>query len=119
MVMKMPTKSTATSWMAPQVKWLDFRTDTWVVLKERKAASRMTTTSSRAGMVRVTSPKMGMPMHLPGLVLEGGARVGSTPLTTTAATIITRKIRLWSPRMWISVPGLRMSGMLPVAMSLR
>lgn len=69
-------------------------------------------------MVRVTSPKMGMPITSPAPFWNMG-RVGSTPLSTTAATIITRKIRLWSPRMWISVPGFRMSGMLPAAMSLR
>ena len=41
MVMKIPMKSTATSWIAPHVKWFCTRTSFGVVLKESKAASRM------------------------------------------------------------------------------
>ena len=93
MVMKMPTKSTATSWMAPQVKWLDLRTDTSVVLKERKAARRIIMISSTRGDGEGDLAEDGDADHLARPFWNMG-RVGSTPLSTTAATIITRKIRL-------------------------
>ena len=57
MVIKIPMNKTATSWIAPQVKWFLIRICLSVVLKERKAASNMITISISAGNVRVTSPK--------------------------------------------------------------
>ena len=49
MVMKIPTNSTATSLMALQVKWFSRRMDASVVLKDKKAASRIMAISMTAG----------------------------------------------------------------------
>lgn len=48
-VIKIPTKRTATSWIAPQVKWFSRRIDPSVVLKDRNADTRMITHSMIAG----------------------------------------------------------------------
>ena len=48
-VIKIPTKRTATSLIAPHVKWFAFLTDSLVVLKERNAAAKMMTISINAG----------------------------------------------------------------------
>ena len=56
MVRKMPTNSTATSSMAPQVKWFCRRRLSSVVLKDSQAARRMMTISITAGHPSVTSP---------------------------------------------------------------
>ena len=55
MVIKIPTNSTATSLMAPQVKWFLRRISGFVVLNDKNAAARMITTSIKAGYVSFTS----------------------------------------------------------------
>ena len=118
MVIKIPINSTATSWIAPQVKWFLLRTLLSVVLNDRNAARRIITISISAGNVSVTSPKMWIPITSPAAFWNAESP-GSTPLRITAATIIIRKIMLCSPSIWNSVPGLLISGLRPCAMSLR
>ena len=58
MVIKIPMKSTATSLIAPQVKWFRTRILLSVVLKDRNAAARIRTISMIDGKLKVTSPKI-------------------------------------------------------------
>ena len=88
MVMKIPMKSTATSWIAPHVKWFCTRTSFGVVLKESKAASRIIAISIIAGTVSVTSLNIGIPITSPAAFWNAES-LGSTPLSITAMTIIT------------------------------
>ena len=57
-VIKIPINRTATSWIAPQVKWLRIRTSSFVVLNDKNAARRMITTSIIDGNPSVTSPRI-------------------------------------------------------------
>ena len=93
MVIKIPINSTATSWIAPQVKWFLLRTLLSVVLKDKNAARRISTISISAGKVSVTSPRRWIPLTAPSAFWNAESP-GSTPLRITATTIITRKIIL-------------------------
>ena len=64
-VTKIPTNNTATSLIAPHVKWFLLRMLLSVVLKDKNAARRIKTISISAGKVSVTSPKIWIPITSP------------------------------------------------------
>ena len=115
-VMKMPIKSSATSRMGPQVKWLVRRILSGVVRKERKAAARIITISITVGQASVTSPRKRIPFAVPS-GFRNASSAGSVPLSTTAAMITRRNRRLWAPSSSSSVQRRVIFGRSPSAMS--
>lgn len=61
-VIKIPINKTATSLIAPHVKWFFVRIELSVVLNDRNAASKIITISISAGSVSVTSPYRRIPL---------------------------------------------------------
>ncbi len=95
-VMKIPINNTATSWIAPHVKWFCTLTSFGVVLNERNAAKSISTISIIDGTDSLTSPKIGNESTSPAAFWNTESP-GSTPLNITAITISTINKKLCAP----------------------
>ena len=115
-VMKIPINNTATSWIAPHVKWFCTLTSFGVVLNERNAAKSISTISIIDGTDSLTSPKIGNESTSPAAFWNTESP-GSTPLNITAITISTINKKLCAPFILIRGSPSLISGIRPIAIS--